>query len=144
MTEHSKPELVKVKTDRYSFGPYRGRALFCTRSTSSWLFCPYSRTLISHTFFMMEASQPTTSGFFSLDIFKLLQTAWLQWKKKKNYDIYMHSMYVHIVFFLDASNICNILKPVAVAMLYLAMVMICDLCRDAADSSAPICRCVSN
>lgn len=53
---------------------YVSRALFSCRFCSSCNFCAYSRALISHTFFMMEASQPTTSVPRSLDILKLPQT----------------------------------------------------------------------
>lgn len=64
-----------VHTQSNSLGSYMAKALFSIRSCSCCIFCPYSLSLISQTFLMMEASQPTTSGFLSLDIFKLLQTS---------------------------------------------------------------------
>lgn len=86
--------------------PYEGRALFSIRSSSSFIFSSYSRILISQTFFMMEAPQPTTSGFLSLDIFKLFQTPCTQRETdhlKKVLDLYFDSV-------LNAINISHILQ----------------------------------
>lgn len=74
---------MHIHTHTHSFGPYKARALFSVRSFSSCIFCAYSLSLISQTFLMMEASQPTASGFFSVDIFKLLQTPCTHREKDK-------------------------------------------------------------
>lgn len=64
-----------MKTVHALPGSYDNRALFSIRSCSLFNFWLYSRSLISHTFFMMEALQPTVSLFFSPDIFRLIQTS---------------------------------------------------------------------
>lgn len=66
---------MAMQSRRQIFHSYDSRALFSNRSCSLLILWLCSRSLISHTFFMMEALQPTVSLFFSLDIFRLLRTS---------------------------------------------------------------------
>lgn len=84
----------RQRMHRQIFHSHVSRALFSSRSCSLSNFWLYSRSLISHTFFMMEALQPTVSLLFSLDIFRLIQTSCTCRRKNNDLPLNKHSVFI--------------------------------------------------
>lgn len=75
---------------------------------------------------MMEVLQPTTSGFLSLDILKLLQTSCTHSKKiGKEVKSQEFLLYSHFVLILDANNISPVPNSVEAEVMNLTVVIFC-------------------